>query len=118
VNSPVLTFGDRCLQRLVEFADIDWTPYIIITEYAFAFDKDRYYWVLKTDEENYISLLCNKDFTGVSQGIIRKGKDGQEFAHRLPPAIEKELRHKVAYKIKQENLSSLSKENQEKKTSA
>lgn len=117
-RTAVLAFGNWCLQRLIEFADIDWEPYVFVTEYAFTEDLDKYYWVLKTDEGNYISVLCDKDFTHVSQGIIRRGQKGHEFAHRLPKEVEQKLRVKVAAKVKQEALSKVRETDQTKEVVA
>jgi hypothetical protein len=104
-RSAVLAFGNWCLHRLVEFADINWTPYVMVTEYAFTSDKDKYYWVLKTEEDTFITVSCDKDFTHVSQGIVREGQHGKEFGHRFPKEVEKQLRYKVVETIKQKALS-------------
>lgn len=108
-RSSVMVFGGRLLQRLMEFADIEWGTVIFLTELAFAADKDRYYWIAQTDNKSFITILCDKDFTHVGWGQVRKDKDGKmQICQNIPKEIERSLRHTTVDSLRKEALSGLS----------
>ena len=113
-RSPVMVFGGYHLQRLIEFCDIEWGSTIFLTELAFAVDKNFFYWIAKTDNNSFLSIMCEKDWTHVGWSHIRKDKDGQvQISQRIPKEIERSLRQKVVDSLRKEALSRLSWRTQE-----
>jgi hypothetical protein len=107
-RTPVMVFGKRPLQRLIEFCDIDWGGAIFITEYAFGWDKDKYYWIIKSNGNNFMSVQCDKDYTYSGWGYIRKGKDGSIIiSQKIPKEVEQKLREQTAERIKKDLVSDL-----------
>jgi hypothetical protein len=107
-----MVMGSKRLEHLVNSAPhINWgMGCIFMTEMAHEMDKDKYYWIVRKNNHQYITVSCTLTYGQVGWGTIRENKDGKmEICQIMPRHIEVSLRKQVYEKLKFELSSNKSK---------
>lgn len=102
-NMNPMVFGSKSLQLLVHNTNMSFGAGVIfMTELAHAKDKDKDYWLVKKNDDSFITIISDDCIRG--WGTIRKAANGRmEICQVMPREIEQDLRQQTIDTLKARN---------------